>query len=541
MRSRFAFSSRSFLASPLALVVALCACGCGSAPVDPGVDKASTSAPANPASPPKIAPPADTFAQRATADGTRNGKAPDPALQPQSGDFPSLTFEPRVEGGGSAGDAATPTLADVLSEGTLDERGKLKQQFPPPPEIDPARAQAAGLRILEGKHLRLVTDLPPSPEIDSLPGLFDKATPLWAEYLDVSASAYADWKVQAYLMDREEPFRALGLYGGQVPDVRHGFQQGLEFWVRRQEEPGYYQRHLFLHEGVHAFMSYCLGGIGPPWYAEGMAELLATHRIEEGKLTLPVMPRSREEVPLWGRTKVLRDAWAASTAKMPEEILSYGGTAHRETEAYAWSWALCLFLSEHPASKEAFAELSEHADDFAGDFTERLREALKQEWPRLQEDWMLLAAEMDYGYDVAANVPVRRAATPLESSRTVDVATNAGWQSTGAFLTAGDSYRLAVQGSGNVAVGEKRIPFGPSGVTLWYLAGRPYGEIQYAIVDETEPLAGRPSPLLRPSAVGEALTFAPERGGTLYLRSALPSSLRSQAQGEFSVELTPSE
>jgi hypothetical protein len=540
MRSRYAFPLSTSFAVAVAITVTLCGTGCGGSSEEEPVDQAAVG-PAGVASPPKVASPGETFTPRSPAADPREGPRSDPALRPQSGDFPSLTFGPAGEGDDSADDAATPTLADVLSEGALDERGKLKQQFPPPPEIDRARAQAVGLRILEGKHLRLVTDLPPSPEIDGLPALFDEATPLWAEYLDVPQASYADWKVQAYLMDREEPFRALGLFGEQVPDVRHGYQQGLEFWVRRQEELGYYQRHLFLHEGVHAFMSYTLGGLGPPWYAEGMAELLATHRIENDALKLPVMPQSRDDVPLWGRTKVLRDAWAASKAKTPEEILSFSGTAHRETEAYAWSWALCAFLSEHPASKAAFAEMPKHASDFAGDFTERLRVALQEEWPRLQEDWTLLAAEMDYGYDVAANVPVRRDATPLDAPRTIALRTDVGWQSTGAELAAGKSYKLAVAGSGSVAVGETQVDHGPAGVTLWYFSGRPYGEVQYATLDESEPLAGRPSPLLQPSVVGEALTFVPENGGTLFLRTNLPSSLRSRTQGEFRVELSPDE
>lgn len=534
MRSRFVPS----LSACVALLVVILSGGCGAAPEEAPVDQAAVSgAPSNVESSPKVSPPSDSFAPRPSA----NGALPDKALQPQTGDFPSLTLNPPGERAEPGEDAATPTLADVLGEGSLDERGKLKQNFPPPPQVDPGRAQAAGLRILEGKHLRLITDLPSTPEIDGLPALFDEATPLWAKYLNVPAEAYADWKVQAYLMDREEPFRALDLFGEELPDVKHGYQRGLEFWCRRQEELGYFQRHLFLHEGVHAFMSYCLGGIGPPWYGEGMAELLATHRLENGTLTLPVMPRSREEVPLWGRTKVLRDAWAASKAKMPEEILSFGGTAHRETEAYAWSWALCLFLSEHPATKSAFAKMSAHAGDFAGDFTDRLRDDLKQVWPQIEEDWTLLAAEMDYGYDVAANVPVRREATALDAPRTVELATDVGWQSTGAVLTAGKTYKLVPQGSASVAMDDTQADFGPAGVTLWYFSGRPYGEVQYAIVDESEPPAGQPSPLLRPRAIGESATFVPERGGTLYLRSNLPSSLRRQTEGSFTVELSPTQ
>ena len=42
---------------------------------------------------------------------------------------------------------------------------------------------------------------------------------------------------------------------------------------------------------------------------EGMAELLSTHRWAEGRLTLNWIPTSREEVPMWGRIKIIKDAF----------------------------------------------------------------------------------------------------------------------------------------------------------------------------------------------------------------------------------------
>ena len=46
-----------------------------------------------------------------------------------------------------------------------------------------AEPVAAGFRQVAGKHLTLVTDLPPSPAVDELPRLFDAAFPRWCEYL----------------------------------------------------------------------------------------------------------------------------------------------------------------------------------------------------------------------------------------------------------------------------------------------------------------------------------------------------------------------
>ena len=52
-----------------------------------------------------------------------------------------------------------------------------------------------------------------------------------------------------------------------------------------------------------------LGAVGPGWYMEGMAELLGTHRWQEGQLQLRVIPDHRQEVPMWGRIKLVRDAY----------------------------------------------------------------------------------------------------------------------------------------------------------------------------------------------------------------------------------------
>ena len=58
------------------------------------------------------------------------------------------------------------------------------------------------------------------------------------------------------------------------------FRCGAELWLRDQPTP-YYRRHLLLHEGTHVFMASFLGGCGPGWYMEGIAELFGTHRLDE--------------------------------------------------------------------------------------------------------------------------------------------------------------------------------------------------------------------------------------------------------------------
>ena len=85
---------------------------------------------------------------------------------------------------------------------------------------------------------------------------------------------------------------------------------------------------MLLHEGTHAFMARWLGGAGPPWYMEGIAELLATHHWQKGQLTLDVMPQSKEEMPYWGRIKLVKDENAAGRGMTLEQIMRYDATAH---------------------------------------------------------------------------------------------------------------------------------------------------------------------------------------------------------------------
>ena len=65
------------------------------------------------------------------------------------------------------------TLADLL-EGPADATDRWiadARQV----EVDEARAAAAGVRRLEGRHLTIYTDLPSEELIDDLPAVFDLA------------------------------------------------------------------------------------------------------------------------------------------------------------------------------------------------------------------------------------------------------------------------------------------------------------------------------------------------------------------------------
>src|SRR3954451_15262897 len=58
-----------------------------------------------------------------------------------------------------------------------------------PRPIDAKRIAAAGLRIIDSRHLRLVTDLPSSVAVDELPAVFDAAVPEWTKYFKLPAAS----------------------------------------------------------------------------------------------------------------------------------------------------------------------------------------------------------------------------------------------------------------------------------------------------------------------------------------------------------------
>ena len=93
-------------------------------------------------------------------------------------------------------------------------------------------------------------------------------------------------------MKSRERFESAGLVSPELPQFPNGWAQGDQLWFFDQTSV-YYRRHLLLHEGTHAFMAALASGTGPPWFSEGMAELLATHRWQDGQLTLNFFPLAR--------------------------------------------------------------------------------------------------------------------------------------------------------------------------------------------------------------------------------------------------------
>ncbi len=132
----------------------------------------------------------------------------------------------------------------------------------------------------------------PGPDVDDLTDAFDRAVPEWCRYFELDPARAAGWQMTGFVMHEKNCFVGAGMLPADLPPFPNGYSRGRYLWLYDQPD-GYYRRHLLLHEGTHAFMGQFLGALGPPWYAEGMAELLGTHRWQGGVLTLGYVPQDK--------------------------------------------------------------------------------------------------------------------------------------------------------------------------------------------------------------------------------------------------------
>lgn len=398
-----------------------------------------------------------------------------------------------------------------------------------------AQLKSAKIRELKSKYLTLYTDLPPGQVIDSLPKAFDQAFGQWLDYFNVPIGAEFSPIVACLMRDRE-PFAAVGLLPADLPTFDHAYFRGHRLWILDQQDD-YYRRHLLLHEGTHAFMNSVLGSCGPPWFMEGIAELLATHAIVDGKVVLNQFPADTDEVPGWGRVELVRGALAAGRRMSIDDILTYDARAHEEVEPYGWCWAIAAFLDGHPRYQKRFRELASHPDP--KDFNDRFRKAFAADWPELSKEWQQFIAHLEYGYDLAREAIDFRPGKPLPASGAkVKVAADRGWQSSGLTLQAGKTYRLRATGRFQVASDTRPWPSGPEGVTIRYWERKPLGILLAAVHPETFDIRSA-STFLAPVTIGAEGTIRPEATGTLYLRINDSPAELADNKGSLDVQVRP--
>ena len=407
---------------------------------------------------------------------------------------------------------------------TAAQRKAAIDRWTPPRELNRSQLARQGFRVIEGKYITLVTDLEPSEAIDELPKAVDAAVPLLVERFGLTRR-FETWHVQAMLIKDREKFRAAGLMPEKGDEFPNGLSIGYEIWVMEQSSD-YYRRHLLLHELVHSFMATQLGGCGPGWYMEGMAELLGTHEWDPttGSLKLGIMPASREATPMWGRIKLIRDAVAEQRMLPVASVMKIDNKELLGVESYSWVWALAKWLDTHPRYSARFRDLQTYT--LESDFDARFRRVYASDWSDLQTEWQLFIATLDYGDDIereAIDFPQNaQQVQPLATPARLEVSATRGWQCTQLLLEAGRTYELKAGGRFVIGAEPDGTPWTcePGGITLDYHNGQPLGQLLAAI--DSRPVGNNRVPpttaFLTPTPVGLGTKITPEQSGVLYLR-----------------------
>ncbi|MFM9025234.1 MAG: hypothetical protein ACKON7_07845 [Planctomycetaceae bacterium] len=430
-----------------------------------------------------------------------------------------------VAGGGA------PTAADVV-------------------DVDRAAAEArrAGLRVLAGERLVLATDRPvrDGDGVEDLPAIFDQAFSGWCAHYRLDPATLADWQAFGCLVVDRERFRAAGLLPDSIPEFPNGFCDRNRFWLMDQSNPAY-RRHLLLHEGVHAFTLTVRGLAAPPWYTEGIAEFLATHRLEPGadgrpRVVPAPLPARPADVEQLGRIERIRALRRAAAVPGLADVFTTPPTDHRDISAYAASWAAVALLALHPAHAAAFAACERGPLDAV--FTERLAESAGWDAARAARDFDAFTDEVDYGYDVVRSaIDWSPGRSPAGDER-LTVAASRGWQNTGLALAAGGTY--AITATGTIRLGD--LPAretGPAtvieseadGISLRWYRGRPAGRLLAAQWVEKPADGGRPRFVILGDGARPTLTAVTD--GPLYLKiNESPGDLADN-EGTLEAMLTP--
>ncbi|QGJ69587.1 Hypothetical protein PBC10988_12690 [Planctomycetales bacterium 10988] len=411
--------------------------------------------------------------------------------------------------------------------------------------LDEAAIWEAGIQRYEGKHVTIYSDAP-RKHIEDLPKIFDLAYQEWCDYFDLPPALPIDglWKIRAHVLANPESrprFEKVGLLPQEVPPFANGYAQTKAIWIYDQAiHSEYYQRHLLIHEGTHAFMLSHFGQCDAAWYTEGMAELLGTHHWDGEELQLAYFPQSKEEVPYWGRISLVQDEVESGRSLDLGGVTQLSISYQEENRAYAWCWALCALLENDPAYRDRFREMAVLSGQDT--FKQQFRAAWQADAPRLAWHWQLFQQEIAYGYDFGANQLNWKTPRPLISAESVQIQADQGWQSSGFSVQEGQTIRLAATGRFQIADqynGQAREIFSEAGgVTFRYYDNQPLGTLLLMVFPEAATLEEVP-PFQEPTAVGIEREWTAKRSGTLWLKVNDSPAERNDNQGTPEIEMQP--
>jgi hypothetical protein len=414
-----------------------------------------------------------------------------------------------------------------------------------------ASARRAGLRVLESEHLVLATDRPAraGDGVEDLPRIFDEAWAAWCEHYALDPTEHREWRAFGCLVVDRERFRAAGLLPETIPDFANGHCHGHRFWMADQSNPAY-RRHLLLHEGVHAFTLTLRSLDTPPWYTEGIAECLATHRLDDedtsdgttGRFVSTPLPLRAADVEQLGRIEKIKGLRTAGECPGLADIFATPGANHRDLSAYAGSWAAVAMLSRHPRHAPAFAAAERGPLD--RNFNRRLMETTGWDGDQAERDFDAFTDEIDYGYDFTRSgidwTPA--SGRPLDTRQKINVTADRGWQNSGWSLRKGSRYRTAATGRCTIGLLTVHAAEPPvwleteaDGISLRWYRGRPLGRLLVAQWVEQPDDGGRPRFVVLATGARDEFTAATD--GAVYCKLNEPPGELADNEGQLTVEI----
>lgn len=392
-----------------------------------------------------------------------------------------------------------------------------------------------GLKRFSKDQWTVITDLPIDQEIESWPVLLDQALLAWCQKWGVDASVAKTWPLTIHCIGDRKVFEKSGLLEG-VPAFDDGFQ--LADRVFLLEQPSiYYRRHLLLHEATHWVMSHVFGGGGAPWFMEGMAEVEGTHRLDQGVLSLGIIPSDPQMVPHWGRFKRLSDSIAAKGVPSMRRILGYVNDRQDRMDRYSWSWAACVFWRNHPLYATQFDTASQAPLDYSMKLSEKLLSDLKDRWDWVERDWKLFVDEFDFGYQpnagaIALEDLTKAIVEPAANQIEMELDVTKGWQLAQVFLKSGTRIRIGVDGLYAVRTEAQQVwESSPEGLTYKYFRHMPMGSTLGAFVSAD---AFKPLDVFR---VGSQAEYEAQTDGWVLFRVNEPVGQRQDNTGKLNLRI----
>lgn len=205
------------------------------------------------------------------------------------------------------------------------------------------------------------------------------------------------------------------------------------------------------HESVHAFCVQAFGGLGPVWYAEGMAELGLYFNADA--MGVQIDP-------------VVAEFLKTSPPKTVAEIISQPQSTGDTWQQYAWRWAMCHFLSTNQNYRRRFKNLgvrmmtepsltdgsSAAKDSNGAAFFDATFARQRQE---LDFEFAHFLNHLDNGVHAAAmRIQWDRTPKSLQQQQVANqtIKSDRGWQVVGVATQAGQSLDIAIQGQWQTSI-----------------------------------------------------------------------------------------